>query len=262
MHRLAVALVLLTALRAVAQNPASDPQAVSLAQQSIAALTGGNPISDVTLNANVTATAASGNETGTGTLQAKGVGESRIDLTLPSGMRTEIRNDGGGTNPQGESAVNGGNYQLWAQHNCWISASWFFPALSVLASTSDPTVIFSYVGMEKRNGSSVQHIQSYRYIVDPSRSATTALTQRLSTTDFYLDASSLLPIAITFNTHPTDNDGMDLRAEIEFFKYQLVNGVLVPFRIQQTVFGSLILDVTVKGVALNSGISDSVFAIQ
>src|SRR6266566_2253913 len=206
MPRLAIAVVLvLFSVCSVAQNPSSDPYAVSLAQKSVVALTGGVPLGDVTMNANVTSISGPNLETGTATLQAKGVTDSRIDLNLPSGTRTDIRNDNS-VNPQGASATNGGGYQAWALHNCWTNASWFFPALSVLASTSDPTVIFSYVALESRNGASVQHIQSYRYIVDPNRAATTALTQRLSTMDFYLDSSSLLPLAITFNSHPANDD--------------------------------------------------------
>jgi len=242
-------------------QPNSDPLAVSLAQQSITALTGGAVVSDVTLNANVVSVVGPDSTTGTATLQAKGIGESRIDLSLPSGTSTDIRNDSAGY-PQGTTAINGGTQQAWPLHNCWINASWFFPALSVLSSTSDPTVIFSYVGLETRNGTPVQHIQSYRYVVDPNRAATTALTQRLSTTDFYLDSLSLLPVSVTFNSHPYNDDGMDMTTEIDFSSYQPVNGVQVPFRIQKFVFGSLALDITVTGATVNSGISDSVFAIQ
>jgi len=65
-------------------------------------------------------------------------------------------------------------------------------------------VVLSYIGQETRNGSKVQHIQSYVYQANWPSGATPSPMQ-LSTTDFYLDASSLLPVAITFNAHP-DND--------------------------------------------------------
>src|SRR5947209_6879142 len=64
---------------------ASDPQSVSLAQQSVAALSGGIPISDVRISANVTSIAGSDNETGTGTFRAKGTSESCVDLTVSGG---------------------------------------------------------------------------------------------------------------------------------------------------------------------------------
>src|SRR5439155_24580582 len=79
--RLAIGLFLSFACLASAQNPpTSDPQAVALATKSIAALTGGNPVSDVSLTGNVTWTAGSDIEMGTGTFLAKGTGESRVDL--------------------------------------------------------------------------------------------------------------------------------------------------------------------------------------
>jgi len=74
---------------AFAQNPpVSDPKALAFAAQSIAALIGGNAISDVTLTGSVT---WNGTDMGTATLRALGTGESRMDLTLSSGTRTEIR---------------------------------------------------------------------------------------------------------------------------------------------------------------------------
>ncbi len=50
---------------------ASDPVAVSLAQKSIAALTGGLSIADVTLTANVVSTLGSANDPGTAMFEAK-----------------------------------------------------------------------------------------------------------------------------------------------------------------------------------------------
>src|SRR5438094_985537 len=148
MRRLAVALLLLlSAICACAQNPASDPYAVSLAQQSITALTGGSVLSDSTLLGNTTWIAGSDQESGTVTLNVKGLRESRVDLNLSNGTRTQIRNDTAGY-PQGASILNGGNQQTWATHNCWVNPSWFFPALSYLAATSDPSLVFSYIGVE------------------------------------------------------------------------------------------------------------------
>jgi hypothetical protein len=68
---------------APAQNPPqSDPQAVAFASQSIAALTGGSPISDVTLTGSVTWSGGTTTETGTATLLASGTGESRMNFVL------------------------------------------------------------------------------------------------------------------------------------------------------------------------------------
>ena len=91
MRRLAIVVFLLS-LIAIAQNPpASDPLAVALAQQSVTALTGGGAILDVTLNTNVLSIYGSDSENGTGVFSAKGTGESRIDLNLNGGSRSDVR---------------------------------------------------------------------------------------------------------------------------------------------------------------------------
>jgi hypothetical protein len=257
----AVPLILLLVSVASAQNPPqSDPQAVSLATQAMAALTNGVAVSDVTLNANATWIAGSDNETGTATLLAKGTGESRLDISLSAGTRTEIRNDGTSF-PQGASVQNGGNQQPWAMHNCWTTASWFFPALSLLGSTSDASLIFSYVGQETRSGVNVLHLRIYRYLSGQTPSFV-LLTQTVSTTDFYLDSASLLPVAMTLNTHPDDDANTNISLEIDFFNYQTINGVKTPLHIQKLLSGGLALDVVVTSAAVNSGLPDNLFVIQ
>ena len=260
--RFAVPLILLFVSVVSAQNPPqSDPQALALANQAMAALNNGVAVSDVTLTGNVTWIAGSDNETGTATLQAKGTGESRVDLNLSGGSRTEIRNDVASTFPQGASIENGGSQQPWALHRCWINASWFYPTLSFLSATSDPSLIFSYVGQEHRGGTSVQHLRLYRYLAS-QKPAFAAVTQRVSTADFYLDSTSLLPVALVFNAHPDDDAYTDISIEIDYFNYQTINGVQVPLHIQKLVSGGLALDAAVTGVSVNSGLSADLFAIR
>ena len=64
-----LSLLLVVPHQALAQSAsASDPQALTLATQAVAALTGGVPVTDVTLSANVIWVAGSDYDTGTGTL--------------------------------------------------------------------------------------------------------------------------------------------------------------------------------------------------
>jgi len=78
-------LLALTPILIVAQSqPASDPQALSYASRAMAALTGGNSISDITLTGNVTYSAGV-DDYGSATLMAIGTSESRTDLSLSSG---------------------------------------------------------------------------------------------------------------------------------------------------------------------------------
>lgn len=233
-------LILLLASIASAQNPPqSDPQAVSFASQSIAALTGGNAISDVTLTGSVTWSGGATPETGTATLLASGTGESRMNLVLPSGTRTEIRDASTGV-AQGQWIAQSGASGLFAFQNCATDAVWFFPALGSLAT--GPNVVLTYVGQETRNGAAVQHIQSYVY--QPNPSGVSPSPQQLSTVDFYLDATTLLPVAVTFNAHPDNNAGTNLPVEVDFSNYQVLNGILVPTHIQRSLQRNVLVDIT------------------
>jgi len=237
--------------------PQSDPQALALAAQSIAAMTGGMLIRDMTLTANTTWTAGSNTETGTATLRAKGLAESRVDLALSGGTRSDIRNSSPGY-AQGAWVGNDGVSHPYAQHNCWTDAVWFFPALSSLTQTSNPSFIFKYIGQEQREELAVQHIQLFQVVPND----TDGLFLRLSTVDFYLDASTYLPLAVTFETHSDHDLNTDISAEIQFANYQTVNGVMVPLHVQKLLNETVLLDVTVTDAVFNAGLSDSPFSLQ
>jgi hypothetical protein len=239
---------------AAAQNPpASDPQALSYAAQSISAMVGSVSISDVILTGNTT---WNGSDTGTASLQALGTGESRMDLALTSGTRTEIRDAQTGV-PLGKWVAPSNASGSFANQNCLTDAVWFFPSLGSLAA--GPNVVLLYIGQETRNGATVQHIQSYVY---QSGDTSTPSAQQLSTTDFYLDAATFLPAAITFNGHPDNDATTNLLIEVDFSNYQTVNGVVVPMHIQRYQQGNLMIDVIVTGASFNTGLSLSIFTVN
>ena len=231
-----------------------DAQAITLAQKSIAALTGGASISDVTLNANVISILGSDNETGTGTFRAKGAAESRVDLNLTGGVRSDVRSNTNGI-PAGAWVTNGGASTAYAQHNCWTDSSWFFPAFSSLGQSGNPNFVFKYIGQEQHRGVNTQHIQIFQSL--PSF----APSQQLSAMDFYLDPATFLPLAIAFNSHTDTNMNVNIPTEVLFANYQLVSGIQVPFHFQQMFSGSVILDATVTNESFNNGVLDSVFVL-
>jgi hypothetical protein len=219
-------------------------------------MTGGTTITDVTLTGNVAWNAGSDNETGTATLLALGTGESRMDLVLSSGTRTEIRDAQTGTT-LGKWIAPDGSSGKFAFHNCQTDAVWFFPVLGSLSV--GPNVVLSYIGQETRNGATVQHIRSYAYQVGQS---TTSIQQQLSTIDFYLDATTLLPSAITFNAHADNNLLVNILVEIDFSNYQAVNGVTLPMHVQKYLQGTLMMDLTISSAVFNTGVAVSNFTIN
>jgi hypothetical protein len=229
--RLAATVVAIAALScsSSAQNqlPVSDPQAVAYAAQSIAAMTGRTAISDVTLAGTVTWYVGD-TDTGTATLRALAPGESRMDLALTAGTRTEVRDAQTGVQ-LGEWFAPNNTSGVFASQNCWTDAVWFFPVLGSLAAS--PNVVLSYIGSTTWNGEGVQQIQSYVY--QPNPLGLTPSPQQLSTMNFYLDANTLLPAAVTFNSHPDNDANTNLLVEVDFSNYQTVSGAVVPMHIQR-----------------------------
>jgi hypothetical protein len=238
------------------QPPASDPQAVAYAAQSVAAMTGSTIINDITLTGTVTWYVGD-TDTGTATLRALGTGESRMDLALTAGTRTEVRDAQSGVQ-LGEWVAPNNASGDFASQNCLTDAVWFFPVLSSL--TGGPDVVLSSIGPTTWNGESVQQIQSYVYQANPL--GLTPSPQQLSTMNFYLDANTLLPAAVTFNAHPDNDANTNLLVEVDFSNYQAVNGVVVPMHIQRYRQGNLMQDFVVSGASFNTGLSLSIFTVN
>lgn len=235
-----------------------DPTAVALAVKSLDALAGNTTISDVTLTGTATRVAGSDTGSGTVTLRALGTSNSRVDLSLSDGTFSEIRTAPNGA-PQGSWLAAAGAYNSMAMHNCLTDSAWFFPALTVLSRTSNPYLSITYMGQETKNDISVQHIH---FAANSKAQATSVVDPlpTLSSTDVYLDSSSLLPVALSFNTHPDNNALLNIRVEVDLSNYQVVNGVQIPFRIQKFLNGSLFLDLTIQSASVNTGLTVAIFS--
>jgi hypothetical protein len=246
----------IAAFRGAAQTPVRDPQALMVASQAVGALAPTVSLNDVALQGTVAYTAGSDEETGVITLEARGNGQSRMVLNLPGGQRQEIRNG-----PTGVWIGPDGEPHAMAIHNCWTDAPWFFPALSLQALFRDAEVSVLYAGLETREGVALQHLRLFRTVPGQTPEITADI-QRLSAVDLYLDPTSYLPLVLSFRIHADDDLNVDIPVEIQFAEYRPVNGVNVPFRIRKFLQGSLMLDITLSGAATNTGLPDSVFAMQ
>jgi hypothetical protein len=237
------------------QAAVQSSQAVAFAAQAMAALTGTTPVNDITLTGTATRTAGSDVESGSITLKALGNQASCFDLVMTSGTWSEIRNNSTGV-PQGSWITPDGVSHAMANHNTLTDAAWFIPQLTVLSQLSKPNLIISYVGPETRAEVAVQHLH---FAIQSASVDPTGLLQGLSAEEVYLDASTFLPVAVSFNTHPDSDAGTNIPVEIDFSSYQQVNGVQIPFHVQKFLNGSLFLDVTIQSAVLNSGIPQSDF---
>jgi hypothetical protein len=242
------------------QTP-SATQPAQLIQQALAALTGGQSVTDVTLTASAHRIAGSDDETGTATLKAVASGASSLSLILPSGPRTEILNSAA-TPPTGSWSGPDAVVHPIAFHNLLTGPSWFFPAFSLATSSFASGATLTYLGHEAHSGRAVEHVSVSQ--VPPAQVAAGAVPflRHLTQVDFFLDSTSLLPVAISFTTHPDTNAVVDIPVEIAFSDYRAVNGTQVPFHIQKYLNNSLALDFQASSVTLNTGLTASTFNVQ
>ncbi len=253
-----IALGSLLAMQALAQATATapqpatqrDPQALSLLTQSLAAMTKGQAVQDIKLQAQVTRTAGSETDTGSAVLEAAACDKSNINLAFTSGPRAETRNGPGGV----WSAADAQNHAI-PLHNTWTAAAWFAPALVAQSWIQDSSFSLAYAGLEDRDGSKVHHIHALHNVSGGADSAA------LSAMDLYLDSQSLLPLALAFNTHPDNDLAVNLPVQVTFGSYQTFSGLLAPSRIQSFLQNSLLLDISVTAAGANNGLAASDFLL-
>ena len=244
----------------VAQQPsAPDPRATALLQRASAALSGGKPLSDATLSGTARRIAGSDDDSGTAVFKALASGAGRADLTLSSGQHSEVH-DLSVTEPAGAWSGPDRVSHPMAFHNLISEPVWFFPAFAIARRLSASGYVTTYVGHETHNGQAVEHVSVSRtpsFPTPPSGVSQEHLTQ----VDFFLDASTLLPEAISFNIHPDNNALMDIPVEVRFSDYRIVNRAQVPFHVQKYLNNSLILDFQADSVTLDSGLSARSFSL-
>ena len=234
----------------------TDPQAAAALQKALAALSPATPLTDATLTGAAHRIAGSDDETGTATLKLTASGSSRLDLALPSGARSEVRTTSA-SGPAGKWSGPDAVAHAIPYHNLSTDSGWF-PAFTLAGLTASNNI--KYVGSETRDGASVIHLTASQpsTLSDPNAAA---FVQHLSQIEIFLDATTFLPAAITFNTHPDNNALLDLPVEVRFSDYRAVSGAQIPFHIQKYLNNTLILDLQLQNVSVNSGLSPSDFAI-
>jgi hypothetical protein len=242
-----------------------DSQAASLLRQSIAAMTGGAPITDVTMTGTATLTIGSDAESGTIVLVATASGQSRVTLDLPSGSRSDFRDYSTATHTGTFAGPDGVSHSVPTPLLAAPHPAWFFPAF-VMASATSPSSSYasSLVGRETRNGVMAEHATIWPRD-DVSTITVAGSVQHTHQHDFYLDPSSMLPVSIAASLPNFNGDRSIpmwgnafpryIPEEFRFSDYRLVQGMAVAFHIQVYVDQKISMDIRLANVAINTGAS-------
>ena len=261
---LTLGLVSSSAGQQTASSAGPTAQAVSLLQQSEAAQTSGAATTDVTLTGTVTFIHGTQTESGPTTLTALAAGTSKVEFDLPSGTRTEVwSNSGGSAATVSGSGPNGSSTQPAGGSVAMPSPAWFSPAV-LTNLVSGAGYSSSYVGQEARNGAAVQHV-SIRQSTQQGASIPAFAASQQSQGDIYFDPATSLPVSMVFPVRPYHKPGsppLSIRArpapeEIRFSDYRTVQGRKVPFHVQlflgQGAQAQQIMDIVISSATLNSG---------
>jgi hypothetical protein len=246
--------------RAPQQITTASSTATTMLQQSLAALAPKVVLTDVTLSGSVRRIAGSDDETGTVLLRALASGASRVDLSLPSGQTSEIRAVSLDL-PSGAWAGPDGISHRIPFHDLLTEPAWFFPAFGISHAISIPGFVITYVGLETRLDHTVHHLS----IAQPRNAldtVTALLFQHQTQTDYFLDTNTLLPVAVTYITHPDSNAAIDIPVEIQFSNYQTAGNSQVPFRVQHFLNNVLFLDIELQTVSVNTGLTSTTFSLK
>jgi hypothetical protein len=237
----------------------SEPQPLLLLQQSLGALVGKVSVSDITLTGAARRIAGSDDESGTVVLKGIATGIARVDLDLQSGSRSEFSNVST-AHPAGAWAGSDGVGHPISGHNLLFEPSWFFPTFGIIHELSSSNYVLTYIGQEIRNSESVYHITVHQ--MAPNALGEMRFFEHLTEAHLYLDTATLLPAALTFNSHPDNNAAIDIPVEITYADYRSVDGLQVPFRVQRYFNGSLFLDLQLSTARSNSGLSANALEIR
>ena len=237
----------------MAQTLAPVPQASSIVQSATTAQFGSTTITDVQLNGTVISHFGKTDQ-GTITLQADTAGHSKVALNLGAGSRSEYSS---GHSEAAACTWTGADSQVHpvADHNCMTDGAWFLPLLSLPNAQQDPQATLTYSGTEQKNGATAEHLVTAKAIptTDKTPAKTKALSQSLAKQNLFIDSTTSLPVALTFNVHPDNDAGRDIPVEIRFSDYRDVNGVKVPFHIEKSMNGSTVLEINVETATFNTG---------
>ena len=263
-------LFLLCSLSASAQQPVStaapptsDPQAVALLQNSLAALTGGLPIADVTMTGTITVNKGSTTESGTVTLIATALGQSQFTVALPSGTWVTTENFAANPRTSSQTGPSGTTQDTAPEDLMAPHPAWFCSALLINAMAQQ-SYLASYAGQETNGTSPSRHISIWPQSEgNPSSAAFETAGQQVLTgprpppplypgqEELYLDPSSSLPTALVMRVRgykakdnaPDPTKPALIEEEVQFSDYRQVQGRVVAFHLQMSALGISLMDV-------------------
>ena len=245
------------AANAHSQTVAGASPIADALQSSLAAMLGRVTVRDVALNGMAKEPQSANNDdSGMFTFKATEKGASHLNLNLSSGDRTETR-EMGPKGPIGAWSRGDGNQHRMASQNLMTTSDWLFPALVLTRMLQRSSIALFYAGQSH----GLLHFWACKQPAGAPKAMLDSL-RHLTRVDIWLDAKTLLPAKLEYNTHPDNNAAVDIPVRVTYSGYQKLGGVLTPSRVKKFFNGTIQIDMQVQSVTLNSGLPASDFDVQ
>jgi hypothetical protein len=200
--------------------------------------------------------------TGSISLSAAANGQSQIQLQLPSGSQTETRTISHRWRAGTWTDSTGAAHQVPQQDLMGPHPAWFYPSFILMSGLGSPGYVSQDLGVEARDGVSVEHIAVWQAPIRGLPASSVAYVKQQTQYDIYLDPSTRLPVAMTFNRQfdpaspeqfltPAETSSASVLEEVRYSNYQQVQGVPIAFHLQVFFQGALHSDIQISSTKFN-----------
>ena len=207
-------------------------------------------------------TTTTGGASGSISLSAAANGQSQIQLQLPSGSETESRSISRFWRAGTWTDSSGVAHPAPPQDLMGPHPAWFYPSLVLMSGLGSPDYVSSDLGLETRNGISVEHIAVWQRPINTLPASSVAYVKRQTQYDIYVDPSTWLPVAMAFNRQfdptspnqflaPAQTSSAGVLEEVRYSNYQQVQGIPVAFHLQVFFQGKLHTDIQISSAKIN-----------
>jgi hypothetical protein len=130
-----------------------------------------------------------------------------------------------------------------------------------MSGLGSPDYVSSDLGVETRNGISVEHIAVWQLPISTLPASSVAYVKQQTQYDIYVDPSTWLPVAMTFNRQfdpaapsqflaPAQPSSAGVLEEVQYSNYQQVQGIPVAFHLQVFFQGTLQSEIQISSAKI------------
>lgn len=231
--------------------PLRDPKAVAVIETALAA-TGGAWPADVLATGRVTKEAGAESKPGTITLKFRGVDQSIEETTFPDGTQKFTFSKELAAEKQDDKE------DMVSMELAATSQSATLPIPLLLSFLNDKNGVLEYVGSETIGAEQAHHIRLSKSYA--GRAKLEHLTE-FTTRDVWVAEKTGVPLRIAYQRRSGRGAVAAIAVEVAYADWRAVSGLLVPHRIEEKLNGSLWRTMQIEQVALNTGLTDTAFAL-